>query len=76
MVNEQTINQAMAKALTKKIQRELGISKSAECEPLVRAAGGVHEKKEDRFGDTRTGWWIDDVFLGTNAQAALEAIRG
>ncbi len=26
--------------------------------------GAVREKREDRFSDTKTGWWLDGVFLG------------
>lgn len=38
--------------------------------------GAVNEKKEDRFGDTRSGWWIDDTFLGRDPIDALNVILG
>lgn len=31
---------------------------------VLRAAGAECLKREDRFGDTKAGWWIDDVCLG------------
>jgi hypothetical protein len=31
-------------------------------------------KTEDRFGETKTGWWIDGVFLGENERDAIESI--
>jgi hypothetical protein len=39
-------------------------------------AGCVKEKKEDRFGETKSGWWQDTVFLGVNPVEALQALRG
>ena len=42
----------------------------------LREAGAVLEKKEDRDGKTRSGWWIDDVYLGRNAIDAWRAISG
>jgi len=47
-----------------------------EAEKELREAGAVKEKREDRHGDTHTGWWLDGVFLGKDVRAALEAIRG
>ena len=38
--------------------------------------GATLEKREDRQGDTRTGWWLDGVFLGESVREALAAIRG
>jgi len=49
------------------------------------AYGCTYVKAEDRFGDTRTGYWIqgDDPnhkvygdFLGETEEAATQAIRG
>lgn len=40
------------------------------------AAGAKLEKKEDRDGRTRSGWWMDDVFLGKTAREALAGLRG
>jgi hypothetical protein len=39
-------------------------------------AGAEYCKKEDRHGDTRSGWWMDDIFLGKDEKHALEALRG
>lgn len=43
-------------------------------ELLERGAENVC--KEDRFGDTRSGWWIDDVYLGKDPIAALRDAKG
>lgn len=45
---------------------------------LLEEAGATRETKEDRSGETRSGWWMDDVFLAplSNPKLALEAIRG
>lgn len=40
------------------------------------AYGAVFEKREDRHGDTKTGWWLDGVYLGNTTQLATEAING
>jgi hypothetical protein len=39
-------------------------------------AGAEHCKKEDQHGDTRSGWWMDDIYLGKDEKLALEALRG
>jgi hypothetical protein len=33
-------------------------------------------KREDRHGDTLSGYWLDGVFLGKTARDATEAIKG
>jgi hypothetical protein len=40
--------------------------------------GAVCERNEDHHGDTRTGWWLDGVWLAptNDPRAALAAIRG
>ena len=40
--------------------------------------GATHEKKEDHFGDTKSGWWMDTVWLApySKPQDALQAIEG
>lgn len=43
---------------------------------LLLEAGAQNAKKEDRFGDTRSGWWLDDVFLGKDPQHALQILKG
>ena len=40
------------------------------------AAGAENLKKEDRFGDTKTGWWIDDVCLGKDPVEAVRVMEG
>lgn len=37
-------------------------------------AGAVKEKREDRHGDTKSGWWLDGVYLGSDTRSAIEAI--
>lgn len=39
-------------------------------------AGCKNEKKEDRQGDTRSGWWQDDVFLAKDPILALQILKG
>jgi hypothetical protein len=36
----------------------------AEAISKLEAAGAIRAKMEDRHGDTRSGWWMDGVFLG------------
>lgn len=38
----------------------------------------THEKKEDSFGDTKSGWWMDTVWLAPYSQPleALAVIEG
>ena len=37
--------------------------------------GATYEKAEDRSGDTKTGWWLDGVYLGETVLGATEAIE-
>ena len=32
--------------------------------------------REDRYGDTRRGWWIDEIYLGKTTKLALEKLNG
>lgn len=38
--------------------------------------GAVNEKKENRYGETQSGWWIDDVCLGKDPMEALRSVKG
>lgn len=38
--------------------------------------GATYEKAEDIHGTTRTGWWLDGVYLGKDSKQALAAIKG
>jgi hypothetical protein len=38
--------------------------------------GAENVKKENCFGDTKSGWWIDDVYLGKSTADALRVIHG
>lgn len=40
--------------------------------------GATHEKKEDLLDDTKSGWWLDTVFLApySDPKSALAAIEG
>lgn len=42
----------------------------------LQAAGAKLEKREDNHGETRIGWWLDGVYLGSKAAEAMEAING
>ncbi len=32
--------------------------------------------REDRYGDTFRGWWIDEIYLGKTTKLALEKLNG
>lgn len=38
--------------------------------------GAKLEKREDQNGETKSGWWLDGVYLAKSAQDALRATRG
>ena len=38
--------------------------------------GAKHERREDEWGDTKTGWWMDGVWLGVTERDAVERLRG
>lgn len=38
--------------------------------------GCEYATAEDRWGDTKSGYWLDGVYLGSTARIATEAIRG
>jgi len=38
--------------------------------------GCVFEKREDNHGVTKSGYWLDGVFLGATPKQATEAIKG
>lgn len=38
--------------------------------------GAENMKKENRFGETKSGWWIDNVYLGKNPIEALRVANG
>ncbi len=40
---------------------------------FLKEAGAVLEKREDRSGETKSGWWIDDVFLAP-AKSPVDAV--
>ena len=44
-------------------------------EELIKR-GAKLEKKEDTDGRTRSGWWMEDVFLSKDAGDALRALNG
>jgi len=43
---------------------------------ILTESGAVNAKQEDRQGETRTGWWLDGVYLGKDPRQAVNAIRG
>ena len=50
---------------------------SMQVEELLEM-GAYYGTQEDRSGKTKSGWWMDDVWLAPkdDPKAALEAIRG
>lgn len=42
----------------------------------LRERGAVLQCRENRHGETLSGWWIDDVWLGKTMEEALAAIKG
>lgn len=50
----------------------------AAAETELLAMGAERLKAEDRFGDTKSGWWLDTVFLGPLAdpEHCLRVVRG
>jgi hypothetical protein len=39
-------------------------NEKAEARAELLERGAALEKKEDRHGDTHSGWWMNDVWLG------------
>lgn len=58
-------------------ERDETMSKKEATDRLIDL-GATHEKKEDNFGDTKSGWWMDTVWLAPygKPQDALQAIEG
>ena len=50
----------------------------AEMVRELKEAGAEIAKREDRNGDTKSGWWLDGVYLAqvSRPQDALRAIKG
>lgn len=47
-----------------------------ETKSELLAAGATLERKETTAGETKTGWWMDGVYLGKDPHTALESLRG
>ena len=47
-----------------------------EAEAKLIEAGAVKEKAEDRYGETKSGWWLEGVFLGRDAKTAWSGVAG
>ena len=47
-----------------------------DAEAKLLEIGAEKLKAEDRWGDTRTGWWLDGVYLGKDPVVALNAVEG
>ena len=43
---------------------------------ILIEAGATRERRKDRHGETKSGWWLDGVYLGSSDAAAVEALRG
>lgn len=52
--------------------------KKDEAITQLEEAGAYLARQEDRHGDTKSGWWVDDVWIGPTAdpEAALRNLRG
>ena len=52
--------------------------RKAAAERELREMGAELLKQEDRFGDTKSGWWLDTVFLGpkNDPEYCLRVVRG
>jgi hypothetical protein len=61
---------------TKPTKRKGKTMKTDERITELKDAGAWYGKAEDRDGRTRTGWWMDGVYLGKTERDALEAIHG
>ncbi len=48
----------------------------ADAIKILKEHGAENVIKEDRFGDTKAGWWLDDVFLGKDPVLACSVILG
>ena len=61
----------------KQIRGAAKMTKSQAIEKLL-AQGATHEKKEDQFGDTKAGWWMDTVYLAPYKmpELALQVLNG
>jgi len=51
------------------------MNKSEAIESLEEA-GAENEIKEDQFGDTKAGWWMDTVYLSKNPIEAWGLLNG
>jgi len=47
-----------------------------EIQKEIEEAGAEYSKQEDQFGDTKSGWWMDGVYLGKTVKDAIESIQG
>ena len=47
-----------------------------QAEQKLIDAGAVRERRENEHGETKTGWWLDGVFLGRDARTAAEGLGG
>jgi len=52
--------------------------RKAEAVRELEAMGAERLKREDRFGDTKSGWWLDVVYLGpiSDPEYCLRVVRG
>jgi hypothetical protein len=42
----------------------------------LRKRGASYERREDRYGETKRGWWLDGVWLGERPADSLRALNG
>lgn len=47
-------------------------------ERRLREMGAVRERREDRHGETKSGWWLDGIYLGptNDPEASLRVALG
>jgi len=42
----------------------------------LRDRGAEFSRRENRHGETRSGWWLDGVYLGKTTRDAVERLNG
>lgn len=61
--------------LNRDLQHFIG-ERAMSIEQALKEYGCVLEKREDSFGDTKSGWWLDTVFIGSASDAYEEVLTG
>lgn len=51
-------------------------SKEQDAMQQLKERGAENIKREDRFGETKSGWWLDETFLGKDPLVAIQVLKG